>query len=115
MGEHALCRGHVHRRRESHPGDRRPRGVRRAWNARLRRLAEDRSKNHAGNVDRCRRSILEAQLVTAREVVELIKKNGGVPFNEQSYRDTFKLGNPDSTVTGIATTMMATFDMIKRA
>lgn len=53
--------------------------------------------------------------MTAREVVELIKKNGGVPFNERSYRDTFKLGNPDSTVSGIATTMMATFDMIKRA
>lgn len=53
--------------------------------------------------------------MTAREVVELIKKNGGVPFNERSYRDTFKLGNPDSTVTGIATTVMATFDMLKRA
>ena len=53
--------------------------------------------------------------MTAREVVELIKKNGGVPFNERSYRDTFKLGNPDSTVTGIATTIMATFDMLKRA
>ena len=53
--------------------------------------------------------------MTAREVVELIKKNGGVPFNERSYRDTFKVGNPDTTVRGIATTMMTTFDVIKRA
>jgi putative NIF3 family GTP cyclohydrolase 1 type 2 len=53
--------------------------------------------------------------VTAREVVELIQKNSGVPFNERSYRDTFKLGNPDSPVTGIATTVMVTFDMLKRA
>jgi putative NIF3 family GTP cyclohydrolase 1 type 2 len=53
--------------------------------------------------------------VTAREVVELIEKNSGVPINARSYRDTFKLGNPDSTVRGIATTMMATFDMLKRA
>ncbi|HLK64107.1 MAG TPA: Nif3-like dinuclear metal center hexameric protein [Bryobacteraceae bacterium] len=53
--------------------------------------------------------------MTAREVVELIKKNGGVPFNERSYRDTFKVGNPDSTVKGIATTVMATFGMLKRA
>jgi putative NIF3 family GTP cyclohydrolase 1 type 2 len=53
--------------------------------------------------------------MTAREVVELIKKNGGVPFNERSYRDTFKVGNPDTTVRGIATTMMVTFDMLKRA
>ena len=53
--------------------------------------------------------------MTGREVVELIKKNVGVPWNEQSYRDTFKLGNPDSTVKGIATTVMVTFDMLKRA
>jgi putative NIF3 family GTP cyclohydrolase 1 type 2 len=53
--------------------------------------------------------------VTAREVVELIQKNSGVPINERSYRDTFKLGDPDSTVTGIATTVMVTFDMLKRA
>jgi putative NIF3 family GTP cyclohydrolase 1 type 2 len=53
--------------------------------------------------------------LTAREVVELIQKNSGVPINERSYRDTFKLGDPDSTVTGIATTVMVTFDMLKRA
>jgi putative NIF3 family GTP cyclohydrolase 1 type 2 len=53
--------------------------------------------------------------MTGREVVDLIKKNVGVPWNEQSYRDTFKLGNPDSMVKGIATTVMATFDVLKRA
>ena len=53
--------------------------------------------------------------MTGREVVDLIKKNVGVPWNEQSYRDTFKLGNPDSQVKGIATTVMVTFDVLKRA
>jgi len=53
--------------------------------------------------------------MTAREVVDLIAKNSGVPVSERSYRDTFKLGNPDATVAGIATTVMATFDMLKRA
>lgn len=53
--------------------------------------------------------------MTAREVVEAIRKNVGVPWNEKTYRDTFKIGDPDSVVTGIATTMMSTFDMIKRA
>jgi putative NIF3 family GTP cyclohydrolase 1 type 2 len=53
--------------------------------------------------------------MTAREIVELIKKNLGVPWNEQTYRDTFKSGDPDAAVTGIATTVMATFDMIQRA
>ena len=53
--------------------------------------------------------------MTAREVVELIKKNSTRPWNERSARDTFKAGNPDATVRGIATTMMTTFDMLKRA
>jgi hypothetical protein len=53
--------------------------------------------------------------MTAREIVDLIKKNVGVPWNDQSYRDTFKLGDPVSTVKGIATTVMVTLDMLKRA
>jgi putative NIF3 family GTP cyclohydrolase 1 type 2 len=53
--------------------------------------------------------------MTAREVVDLIKKNFGAPWNERSARDTFKLGDPDTTVKGIATTFMSTFDMLKRA
>jgi putative NIF3 family GTP cyclohydrolase 1 type 2 len=53
--------------------------------------------------------------MTAREVVDLIKKNQGIPWNGRSTRDTFKLGNPDTIVKGIATTMMTTFSMMKRA
>ena len=53
--------------------------------------------------------------MTAREVVERIRKNVGVPWNDRSYRDTFKLGDPNATVKGIATTVMTTFDMLKRA
>jgi putative NIF3 family GTP cyclohydrolase 1 type 2 len=53
--------------------------------------------------------------MTAHEVVELIKKNSTRPWNERSTRDTFKAGNPHVTVKGIATTMMTTFDMLKRA
>ncbi len=53
--------------------------------------------------------------MTGREVVELIKQNIGVPWRVRTYRDTFKLGNPDSTVKGIATTVMVTYGMLKRA
>jgi putative NIF3 family GTP cyclohydrolase 1 type 2 len=53
--------------------------------------------------------------MTAREIVDLIKKNLGVPWNNQTYRDTFKIGDPDANVTGIATTCITTFDMLKRA
>lgn len=53
--------------------------------------------------------------MTAREVADLIKKHATSPWNERSTRDTFKAGNPDIEVKGIATTMMVTFDMLKRA
>jgi len=53
--------------------------------------------------------------MTANEVVERIKKNLGVPWNERTYRDTFKAGDPETEVKGIATTFMATLDLLERA
>lgn len=53
--------------------------------------------------------------MTGREVVDLIKQNIGVPWRDQTYRDTFKFGDPDAPITGIATTVMVTFGMLKRA
>ncbi|MGI9075249.1 MAG: Nif3-like dinuclear metal center hexameric protein [Bryobacteraceae bacterium] len=52
--------------------------------------------------------------LTARDVVERIHKNVGVPWRTETV-DTFKAGNPDSPVTGIAVTMMATLDVLERA
>src|ERR1700689_3154510 len=59
---------------------------------------------------------LPAQTVrlTARQVIERIQKNVGVPWRSQTV-DTFKAGDPDTPVTGIATTMMATYDVLRRA
>jgi putative NIF3 family GTP cyclohydrolase 1 type 2 len=53
--------------------------------------------------------------MTAREVVAAIRSNLGLPWNEQTFRDIFKAGNPEVQVKGIATTVMATFDLIRRA
>src|SRR5579883_3259657 len=114
MGEHALCRRCFHCRSKAGSGYSGPRGVGRTWHAGLCELVEDRGEGSSGNLDRRRRPLLEG-LMTAQEVVDLIKKNAGAPWNERSYRDTFKVGNPDTVVHGIATTMMATFDMLKRA
>jgi hypothetical protein len=44
--------------------------------------------------------------LTARQVLDRIKANIGVPWMEQTV-DTFKDGDPDTRVTGIAVTMMA--------
>lgn len=52
--------------------------------------------------------------LTARQVIERIQKNVGVNWRSQTV-DTFKAGNPDTPVKGIATTFMATFDVVQRA
>ena len=52
--------------------------------------------------------------VTAKEVVTAIKEHIGIPWMEKTV-DTFKAGDPDTPVTGIAVTMMATFDVLERA
>ena len=54
------------------------------------------------------------QSLTAPDVVERIKQNIGVPWTEPTV-DTFKDGDSTTRVTGIAVTMMATFDVLRRA
>ena len=51
---------------------------------------------------------------TAREVVALIQQHTAVSWDGPTV-DTFKAGDPDTPVTGVATTMMATFDVLRRA
>ncbi|MBZ5609945.1 MAG: Nif3-like dinuclear metal center hexameric protein [Acidobacteriia bacterium] len=55
-----------------------------------------------------------ADRLTARQLVERIQRHVGVPW-QSSTVDTFKAGNPDTPLKGIATTMMATLDVIERA
>jgi putative NIF3 family GTP cyclohydrolase 1 type 2 len=51
---------------------------------------------------------------TAREVVAAIQEHVGVPWKTETV-DTFKAGNPETRLTGIAVTMMATLDVLQRA
>ncbi len=51
---------------------------------------------------------------TAREIVAAIQEHLGIPWMKETV-DTFKAGNPDTPVTGIAVTMMATMDVLQRA
>src|SRR5258708_16109977 len=51
---------------------------------------------------------------TAQEVIAAIQEHVGVPWKAQTV-DTFKAGNPETRVTGIAVTMMATLDVLQRA
>jgi putative NIF3 family GTP cyclohydrolase 1 type 2 len=52
--------------------------------------------------------------ITARELVAEIQKQVGVEWKKDTV-DTFKAGNPDTPVTGVAMTMMATMDVLQRA
>ena len=53
--------------------------------------------------------------LTAGEIIERIKKNLGFPWRTTTYRDTFKFGGADTVVTGIATTMFASYGAIRDA
>jgi putative NIF3 family GTP cyclohydrolase 1 type 2 len=56
----------------------------------------------------------EKKEITANEVIDRIKQNLGVPWKDETV-DTFKSGDPNAKVTGIATTMMSTLDVLQRA
>ena len=51
---------------------------------------------------------------TANQVIDEIKSHIGIPWMAQTV-DTFKAGDPETRVTGIAVTMMATLDVLQRA
>ncbi len=52
--------------------------------------------------------------ITANEIINRIKKNVGIEWSAETV-DTFKAGDPNTKVTGIAVTMMATLDVLQRA
>jgi putative NIF3 family GTP cyclohydrolase 1 type 2 len=58
--------------------------------------------------------LAQSHTLTARQVIERIQAHVGVPWSSDTV-DTFKAGNPDAPVTGIAVTMMATLEVLKRA
>jgi putative NIF3 family GTP cyclohydrolase 1 type 2 len=51
----------------------------------------------------------------AGEVVDRMKVALGLPWRDNTYRDTFKFGSADTEVTGIATTVFATMEVIEKA
>src|SRR5438477_3767962 len=59
-------------------------------------------------------SATSEKILTANEVIEQIKAHVGIPWMEKTV-DTFKAGDPQTRVTGIATTMMATLNVLQRA
>lgn len=57
---------------------------------------------------------LHAQTITAQQVIDRIKAHVGIPWTLPTV-DTFKSGDANTPVTGIAMTMMATLDVLQRA
>jgi putative NIF3 family GTP cyclohydrolase 1 type 2 len=51
---------------------------------------------------------------TAQEIADRIRQNVGVQWNPTTV-DAFKAGDPSTTVTGIATTALATIEVMRRA
>src|SRR5262245_61729602 len=61
------------------------------------------------------RPLLETRDMTANDVLTLIKKNLGSPWNESTYRDVIHAGDPNVEVKGIATTFMGTLPIAQKA
>lgn len=55
-----------------------------------------------------------AQRITAGEIIDRIKAQVGIPWRAQTV-DNIIAGTAETPVTGIATTMMATLDVVRRA
>src|SRR5215212_7816158 len=55
-----------------------------------------------------------AQALTAGQVIDRIKANVGIPWRAQTV-DNIIAGTAETPVKGIATTMMATLDVVQRA
>ena len=59
-------------------------------------------------------SLAAPQTLTAGQVIDRIKANVGIPWRAQTV-DNIIAGTAETPVKGIATTMMATLDVVKRA
>ena len=60
------------------------------------------------------RPVRSSQPFTVGQVIDRIKTNVGIPWREQTV-DNLIAGTPDLPVKGIASTMMATLDVLQRA
>jgi putative NIF3 family GTP cyclohydrolase 1 type 2 len=68
----------------------------------------------SGGFEKSKQTLTEPGKPTAQEVVAEIQEKVGVPWHRETV-DTFKAGHPETRVTGIAVTMMATMDVLQRA
>ncbi|HEY0944452.1 MAG TPA: hypothetical protein VGD81_04265, partial [Opitutaceae bacterium] len=57
---------------------------------------------------------LAAESVTARQIVDRIQRETKLSWDKPTV-DTFKAGDPDAPVQGIAVVMMSTFEVLQRA
>jgi putative NIF3 family GTP cyclohydrolase 1 type 2 len=62
----------------------------------------------------CAAALSQEKPLSAQQIVQRIQEHVGVPWHTNTV-DTFKAGDPNAAVTGIAVTMMATLDVLQRA
>jgi putative NIF3 family GTP cyclohydrolase 1 type 2 len=68
----------------------------------------------AASVAAAARLAAQRRPLTAQQIIELVRKNLGVPWQTETL-DGFKSGEPSTEVYGVATTAMATMDVLSRA
>ena len=69
----------------------------------------------AGSLAAGKRARAQPDKLTAGEVVDRVKKSIGVPWDDSTYRDTFKIGGPGSPVAGICSSFEANLSVLQKA
>jgi putative NIF3 family GTP cyclohydrolase 1 type 2 len=80
----------------------------------MNKLITSRRQFLAGSLGLAATKLVAAQTLTAGQIIERIKANVGIPWRAQTV-DNLIAGTADTPVKGIATTMMATLDVLQRA
>src|SRR5262245_7649040 len=117
MGGRRVRPGRHHRRSAQGHGPRRTSALRERRHAGPGVMARPDAAGRPNRAPDDQRSLLEARGMTAAEIVDRIKQSlasNGVTWRAETV-DTFKAGKPETPVSGIATTFMATFDAIQRS
>lgn len=62
-----------------------------------------------------RAGFAQARTLTAGEILARIKKALDIPWDDKTYRDTFKAGGPETVVKGISSTFMSSLSVLQRS
>src|SRR5690606_38719745 len=92
-----------------------PRRLRRPGDGGVRTMARYAGSGSLGPARLRWRPVLEAGSMNAGDIVDRIRERIGTPWRDTSYSDTDRFGGSDTEVTGVATTVFVSMEVIEKA